>query len=260
MDNYKYNPLSGEMDIAGTGGAGTGNPIYRHNLRLITGTSGIKKLEVWLLIDSDRSTAYTLDDLITLMYGKGQFQCTGVLVDTTKTGAEAIDDNVSACEFTAPTANGFRCLLSMDGVYYSRTLETVYDDVFQVASAGGGGGTGDYAALTNKPSINGVELIGNKTATDLGIGPTFTSVTIAETDWGKSGDTYTCVKTLSGVTTTSNVVATPDGASMVKCADKQAYLSALGSNSVTFTANTDDISGIGSVTFTIGIFEGRSLL
>ena len=122
--------------VASGGGGGTGNPIYRHNLRLITGTSGIKKLEVWLLIDSDRSTAYTLDDLITLMYGKGQFQCTGVLVDTTKTGAEAIDDNVSACEFTAPNANGFRCLLSMDGVYYSRVLETVYDDVFQVASAG----------------------------------------------------------------------------------------------------------------------------
>lgn len=42
---------------------------------------------------------------------------------------------------------------------------------------GGGGGTGgDYNELNNKPSINGVTLIGNKTASDLGISqPTKTS-------------------------------------------------------------------------------------
>ena len=34
---------------------------------------------------------------------------------------------------------------------------------------GGGGGTTDYNALTNKPSINSVELSGNKTLSDLGI-------------------------------------------------------------------------------------------
>ena len=32
----------------------------------------------------------------------------------------------------------------------------------------GGGGTGNYNALTNKPSINEVELIGNKTFDELG--------------------------------------------------------------------------------------------
>lgn len=35
--------------------------------------------------------------------------------------------------------------------------------------AGGGSGTTDYDALTNKPSINGVALSGNKTSEDLGI-------------------------------------------------------------------------------------------
>ena len=34
---------------------------------------------------------------------------------------------------------------------------------------GGGGGTSNYNALTNKPSINGVTLIGNKTLEDLGV-------------------------------------------------------------------------------------------
>lgn len=36
------------------------------------------------------------------------------------------------------------------------------------AGGGGGGGTDNYNALNNKPSINGVTLLGNKTLTDLG--------------------------------------------------------------------------------------------
>ena len=38
------------------------------------------------------------------------------------------------------------------------------------SSGGGGGGTSDYSQLSNKPSINGVTLSGNKTSSDLGIG------------------------------------------------------------------------------------------
>ena len=38
-----------------------------------------------------------------------------------------------------------------------------------VEGSGGGGGTSDYTQLTNKPSINGTILIGNKTLSDLGI-------------------------------------------------------------------------------------------
>jgi hypothetical protein len=38
------------------------------------------------------------------------------------------------------------------------------------SSGGGGGGTSDYTKLTNKPSINGVVLTGNKTSEDLNIG------------------------------------------------------------------------------------------
>lgn len=34
---------------------------------------------------------------------------------------------------------------------------------------GGGGGTSDYPKLSNKPQINGVELLGNKTSDDLGL-------------------------------------------------------------------------------------------
>ena len=37
------------------------------------------------------------------------------------------------------------------------------------AGGGGGGGTTNYNQLENKPQIGGVTLIGNKTASDLGL-------------------------------------------------------------------------------------------
>lgn len=44
-----------------------------------------------------------------------------------------------------------------------------YDTPNLKGSGGGGGGTFDYDELDNKPTINGVELVGNKTTEDLGI-------------------------------------------------------------------------------------------
>lgn len=38
-----------------------------------------------------------------------------------------------------------------------------------IDNLGGGGGTSDYTALSNKPQINGVELSGNKTSAELGV-------------------------------------------------------------------------------------------
>lgn len=46
---------------------------------------------------------------------------------------------------------------------------------------GGGGGTSNYNALTNKPKINNVELNGNKTSSDLGLQPAGNYVT--DTDY-----------------------------------------------------------------------------
>ena len=45
-----------------------------------------------------------------------------------------------------------------------------------ISAQGGSSGTTDYEMLENKPQINGVELLGNKSLTDLGIDiPTKTS-------------------------------------------------------------------------------------
>lgn len=41
-------------------------------------------------------------------------------------------------------------------------------------NGGGGGGSDNYNALSNKPEINGVTLTGNKSASDLGLQPTLT--------------------------------------------------------------------------------------
>lgn len=41
--------------------------------------------------------------------------------------------------------------------------------VYEMTLSGGSGGTSDYPDLTNKPSINGYTLLGNKTGADLGL-------------------------------------------------------------------------------------------
>lgn len=56
---------------------------------------------------------------------------------------------------------------TQDGVhgirYYNDALAYKDEnDTWQNIETGGGGGTSDYPDLTNKPSINGVELLGNK--------------------------------------------------------------------------------------------------
>lgn len=55
----------------------------------------------------------------------------------------------------------------------------VYD--FTMTGGGGGGGTSDYNDLTNKPSIAGVTLSGNKTLADLGIAASADLATVATT-------------------------------------------------------------------------------
>lgn len=62
------------------------------------------------------------------------------------------------------------------------------NNVISATGGGGSGGTTDYEMLENKPQINGVELLGNKSLTDLGINiPTKTSE--LENDSGFIDDT-----------------------------------------------------------------------
>lgn len=47
--------------------------------------------------------------------------------------------------------------------------ERAYADLPYLIKSSGGGGTSNYEELDNLPKINGITLIGNKTASDLGI-------------------------------------------------------------------------------------------
>ena len=59
--------------------------------------------------------------------------------------------------------------------------------VYKLSEGGsGGGGTSNYNDLTNKPSINGVTLSGNKTTSDLGITASGVGA-IPSTDKGANG-------------------------------------------------------------------------
>ncbi len=55
--------------------------------------------------------------------------------------------------------------ITVDGVEYT-TVESAMQAINAKAASGG---TSDYSDLSNKPSINGVTLVGNKTTSDLGI-------------------------------------------------------------------------------------------
>lgn len=55
-----------------------------------------------------------------------------------------------------------------DDVPLMSRIEVLLD---RLNAGGGGEGTNDYNLLTNKPSINGAELRGNKTSSDLDISP-----------------------------------------------------------------------------------------
>lgn len=55
----------------------------------------------------------------------------------------------------------------------------------QIGGGGGGGGTTNYNDLTNKPTLNGVEISGNKTSADYKI-----SAQVTQVDHGTSDTTY----------------------------------------------------------------------
>lgn len=112
--------------------------VSGHNLELSSAVSG--KLAD---IDNKADKATTLSGY-------------GISDAYTKTQVDDLVDD----KITEPSTEGVAGqVLTTDG-NGGRTWTTV---------SGGGGGTTDYNALNNKPSINGVSLTGNKSTADLGI-------------------------------------------------------------------------------------------
>lgn len=65
--------------------------------------------------------------------------------------------------------NGSRCFEMDSDIEYIYDRENDAWEVYVPSSGEGSGGTTDYTQLTNKPSINNVQLNGNKSLNDLGI-------------------------------------------------------------------------------------------
>lgn len=59
--------------------------------------------------------------------------------------------------------------IEQDSPYDTPPQSRVEYLLLQIKNQGGGGGTKDYNELTNKPSINGKELVGDMTSQDLGL-------------------------------------------------------------------------------------------
>jgi hypothetical protein len=86
---------------------------------------------------------------------------------------DKIDDGAVATE---KLASGVRASLVPSGGTAGQVLAKASDAdhaLRWVDQSGGGGGTDDYADLTNKPQINGVTLSGNKSAAALGLEQVF---------------------------------------------------------------------------------------
>lgn len=80
----------------------------------------------------------------------------------------------------APAGKETQCVGALTGEEFAEIVGS---------GGGGGGGTTNYNALTNKPSIAGVELRGDKTLLDLGIASS-TKVSQLETRVNEMGFTY----------------------------------------------------------------------
>lgn len=72
------------------------------------------------------------------------------------------------------------------GVRYNADINPLLAALFAKSKNGGGaGGTPDYNALTNKPTLNGVEISGDKTSADYKI-----SAEVTQVDHGTSDTTF----------------------------------------------------------------------
>ena len=104
----------------------------------------------------------------------------------------------------------FDAMATADGaeegkVLTAKTVEDGRVTEWEFTEGGGGGGTGDYNDLTNKPKINNVTLSGNKTAADLGL------VKPSDITASKSGDTTTIYVNGVAIATVKDGATGPQG-------------------------------------------------
>lgn len=165
-------------------GAGTAKLLHKRSkdeLPYIAQTTQSGSTLSWIFTKDDTAYSgygkaqlnYYVDDMLakTLIFTT---KCDKSLTDETETPKEvksALDLLAGTVDSKLSASN----IIAGDNV----TIDVDGNDV-TINSTGGGSGTGDYDDLENKPSINSVELSGNKSLSELGIQPSGSYATSSE--------------------------------------------------------------------------------
>lgn len=123
---------------------------------------------VQAMIDRAVQSGYTKAETDALLSNKvdreqGKGLTTNDFSDAYKYKLNNIEDNAN--NYVLPKATSS----SLGGVMPDNTTFTVDENGVGHAIGGGGGGTADYEALVNKPIINGVTVMGDKTSEEYGL-------------------------------------------------------------------------------------------
>lgn len=118
-------------------------------------------------LNNIKQGGYTKQEADTLLAGKvdkevGKGLSTNDFTDAYKIKLNNIEDNAN--NYVLPKGSQ----TTLGGVMGDGTTFTIDSNGVGHAVGGGGGGTSDYSALINKPSINHVELIGDKDGSEFG--------------------------------------------------------------------------------------------
>ena len=197
----KNKPLLGTasgMDVPEEGhDAGDGQVVLGNDSRL---TNDRNAADVYNWAKAENPPTYTKSDV-----GLGNVDNTSdankpvSIAQQTALDAKTDLTNISDVEATTTASKAYTTgdYLIYSGVLYKVTSDIALDGFIVISGAsanvtavkvtdemghGGSGGATDYSDLTNKPSINNVTLVGNKTASDLGLA---TPSDIVQSDWNE---------------------------------------------------------------------------
>ncbi len=156
--------------------------LYKDNSKLTSASDKFKVNAEQVIIDGEIVETYTpmfdnlLSDLSSALQETDNIDIdvekvgnTSTVSITKKDGTEKIVEILDGEKGADAKINGVNTLSIEAGT--NITLDQEGSTLTINSTGGGGGGTSNYNALTNKPKINNVELNGNKSLNDLGIQP-----------------------------------------------------------------------------------------